>query len=62
MPHAKNAPTWRTSSYSDGGQCVETAIDTPGVLVRDSKVTSGPIHTFDRAAWTTFTEAVKPTR
>ncbi|MFE2865010.1 DUF397 domain-containing protein [Embleya sp. NPDC059259] len=52
--------TWRTSSYSDGGQCVETAIDAPGVLVRDSKTASSPVHTFDRQAWTAFTAAIKP--
>ncbi|WP_331733200.1 DUF397 domain-containing protein (plasmid) [Embleya sp. NBC_00888] len=62
MPNSNHARTWRTSSHSDGGQCVETALDTPGVLVRDSKVTAGPIHTFDRTAWEAFTGAIKPTR
>lgn len=59
MSQPNTTPAWRTSSYSDGGGCVETALDTSGVLVRDSKVVSGPIHTYDRRAWTIFAEAIK---
>ncbi|MYS84519.1 DUF397 domain-containing protein [Embleya scabrispora] len=62
MSQPNTTPAWRTSSYSDGGGCVETALDIPGVLVRDSKVGLGPIHTYDRRAWMIFTEAIKLSR
>jgi hypothetical protein len=55
-------PLWRTSSYSDGGQCVETALDTPCVLVRDSMTPGLPVHTFVPRAWGAFITAIKPAR
>ncbi|GAB2441858.1 DUF397 domain-containing protein [Micromonospora schwarzwaldensis] len=45
--------TWRKSSRSDDGNCVEVAI-ADAVLVRDSKDPQGPILRFDARAWHTF--------
>lgn len=48
---------WRKSTRSNGagGQCVEVAINLPGIVgVRDSKDTTGPTLTFEPAAWAAF--------
>ncbi|MFY1633276.1 DUF397 domain-containing protein [Solwaraspora sp. WMMB335] len=53
----KNAPQWRKSSRSgsNGGNCIEVADDLPGgVLVRDSKDTTGPHLTFTPPSWHAF--------
>ncbi|MBF8188526.1 DUF397 domain-containing protein [Nonomuraea sp. K274] len=52
---------WRKSSYStNGGNCVEIASLANGrIAIRDSKDPSGPVLVFDRAAFATFTEAIK---
>lgn len=54
-------PSWRKSSWSDGGgDCVEVADNIPGtVLVRDSKDPSGPVLTFDPATWRSFVAFAK---
>ncbi|MGW3522447.1 DUF397 domain-containing protein [Streptomyces olivaceus] len=51
--------TWQKSSYSgnEGGACVEVAIDTAVIRVRDSKDVGRPsfsIHTDGWAAFVTF--------
>ncbi|MFC9393036.1 DUF397 domain-containing protein [Streptomyces sp. NPDC057027] len=56
------AAVWRKSSYSngDGGECVEVADNTPGLVpVRDSKRPDGPVLVVPVAAWAPFVEAVK---
>ena len=53
---------WRKSSYSgsNGGGCVAVADNLPGIVaVRDSKNPDGPVLTFSRAEWRTFTTALK---
>lgn len=48
---------WRKSSYSsgNGGQCVEVAVNLPGiVVVRDSKDQGGTRLVFAAAAWQSF--------
>jgi hypothetical protein len=51
--------TWRKSTYStEGAQaCVEVALTTAFVGVRDSKNTAGPALAFDRTAWQAFLDA-----
>ncbi|MGC5028302.1 DUF397 domain-containing protein [Micromonospora sp. DT229] len=47
--------TWRKSSRSASGECVEVADNLPGVIgVRDSKDITGPVLTFDPATWRRF--------
>ncbi|MEU1277244.1 DUF397 domain-containing protein [Streptomyces sp. NPDC005805] len=50
-------PAWFKSSYSDdgGGNCIEVAVTTGSVLVRDSKDTSRTPLALSPAAWTAFT-------
>ena len=56
---------WRKSSHSngDGGNCVEVADGTPGIVpVRDSKVTNGAVLLVGPAAWTEFVRTVGAAR
>ncbi|MEU6023505.1 DUF397 domain-containing protein [Micromonospora sp. NPDC048871] len=47
--------TWRKSSRSASGECVEVADNLPGVIgVRDSKDITGPVLTFDPPTWRRF--------
>ncbi|WP_274915495.1 DUF397 domain-containing protein [Streptomyces sp. WZ-12] len=60
--HELNSTTWIKSSYSDdnGGNCVEAAPGSPGVVpVRDSKVPQGPELRFPALGWASFVAAVK---
>ncbi|MGA5312607.1 DUF397 domain-containing protein [Streptomyces pseudogriseolus] len=55
----RDAPTlpWFRSSYSssgDGNDCVEVAITSDAVHVRDSKALDGPRLTLTSAAWSRF--------
>ncbi|MFD9515188.1 DUF397 domain-containing protein [Streptomyces mirabilis] len=48
---------WRKSSYSSdqGGECIEIAeVLDATVAVRDSKIPTGPMLTFEPAAFATF--------
>ena len=49
-------PVWFRSSYSNGagGECVECALTGDEVLVRDSKLATGPVITLTDAAWHAF--------
>ncbi|OKI57858.1 DUF397 domain-containing protein [Micromonospora sp. CB01531] len=52
--------TWRKSSRSGNGECVEVADNVPGVVgVRDSKDPTGPVLAFDPRTWRAFVEHVK---
>jgi Domain of unknown function (DUF397) len=53
--------TWRKSSFSISGQCVEVASCDHGVLIRDSKRPEGGHLTVTPAAWRDFTEALRGT-
>jgi hypothetical protein len=62
MGHSLDNVTWRKSSYSgsNGGNCVEVAALPGNVLaVRDSKNPDGPVLTFSRAEWRSFTTVLK---
>ncbi|WP_433282062.1 DUF397 domain-containing protein [Micromonospora sp. CA-244673] len=53
---------WRksTKSGNNGGDCVEVSDNLAGVVgVRDSKDPTGPVLTFDPAAWTRFVAMTK---
>ncbi|WP_327105841.1 DUF397 domain-containing protein [Nonomuraea glycinis] len=53
---------WRKSTRSsgNGGQCVEVAMNLPGVVaVRDSKNPNGPRLLFTRPEWKAFVNGLK---
>ncbi|MER5969863.1 DUF397 domain-containing protein [Streptomyces sp. NPDC002055] len=54
--HRTDNPQWIKSSHSgsEGGDCVEVAIDTGTIQVRDSKNPHGPALTLTPEAWTDF--------
>ncbi|AOR34061.1 DUF397 domain-containing protein [Streptomyces fodineus] len=56
-----SAPCWFTSTYSGGSgtECVECARMTESILVRDSKVSSGPVLSVSGQAWHAFTAALR---
>ncbi len=61
MGHPLDNVAWRKSSYSgsNGGNCVEVAaLSGNSLAVRDSKDPYGPVLTFSRAEWRTFTTAL----
>lgn len=52
--------TWRTSSYSaNGGECVEVAVTSGAVAVRDSKDRNGGHFTMSPDRWKAFLNAVQ---
>ena len=55
------AGTWRRSSYCSGAAstCVEVAISTQMVTVRDSKVAASPILRFTPEEWRAFIRGVR---
>jgi len=57
----RNHLTWRKSTRSSSGDCVEIAVpvDADVVLMRDSKDPDGPTLTFDRDAFADFLAALK---
>ncbi|GAA5057952.1 hypothetical protein HNP84_000596 [Thermocatellispora tengchongensis] len=57
-----SAAVWQKSSRSsgNGGQCVEVAVNLPGIVaVRDSKDPDGPKLLFAPAEWQAFIGGVK---
>ncbi|MFC4589054.1 DUF397 domain-containing protein [Sphaerisporangium corydalis] len=55
--------TWRKSSYSTNGNCVEVGSSGGAdVVVRDSENTGGPVVTFPAAEWKAFLRRVKAAR
>ncbi len=51
--------TFRSSSFSGGGDCVEVAIGTDDVRVRDSKNRARAPLIFSRTAWEGFVAATR---
>lgn len=52
--------TWRKSSFSDNGSCVEvTDLPDGGAAVRDSKDPTSPVLTFTAQEWVAFVRGVK---
>ncbi|MET8677585.1 DUF397 domain-containing protein [Streptomyces sp. NPDC004647] len=55
-PRHSDGLTWFKSSYSgdEGGACIEVAVGTGTVHVRDSKNPGGPVLTLTPDAWADF--------
>jgi Domain of unknown function (DUF397) len=51
--------TWRKSSKSAAGNCVEVAVTESAVRVRDSKAPGEGSLAFSSATWASFIRAVK---
>lgn len=52
-------PTWKKSTFSEQGDCVEVAQDSEGVRVRDSKDPDGPQLAFSPSEWRAFLRGVQ---
>ncbi|MEV1020796.1 DUF397 domain-containing protein [Streptomyces sp. NPDC050264] len=52
---------WRKSSYSNGmgGECVEVALSTQQIAVRDSKLRQGSSLSTSPPAWEDFLKAIQ---
>jgi hypothetical protein len=49
---------WRTSSFSNTGNCVQVRHDDSVIQVRDSKNPDGPVLAFTRPEWDAFLKGV----
>ncbi|HST66853.1 MAG TPA: DUF397 domain-containing protein [Mycobacteriales bacterium] len=59
-PHrSESDAVWHKSSFSSSGNCVEVALATDGVGVRDTKDREGPVLRFTRAEWDAFVAGVR---
>ncbi|HEY3143893.1 MAG TPA: DUF397 domain-containing protein [Acidimicrobiales bacterium] len=59
MKHDHSAAQWRTSTFSDGLQCVEVAAVGDQVAVRHSKDPGGPVLHFTRGEMLAFLQGAK---
>ena len=50
---------WRTSSWSNGGACVEVAVGKDAVFIRDSKKRNDDILAVSPLAWKEFISAIQ---
>jgi Domain of unknown function (DUF397) len=53
--------TWRTSSWSISGECIEVGSIGTEVLIRDSKNRRGSVLSFSATAWKHFVEEARRT-
>jgi Domain of unknown function (DUF397) len=51
--------TWRKSTFSGEGGCLEVCASAGGVEIRDSKDPDGPRLSFTDVEWTAFTAGVR---
>jgi hypothetical protein len=52
--------SWRKSTYSQVGECVEFATPSPGlIVVRDSKNPGGAVLTYTASEWRAFLHAAR---
>jgi Domain of unknown function (DUF397) len=53
------SPVWIRSSRCSDGNCIEIAVTADAVLIRDSKVVSGPTLAVSAAEWRRFANSAK---
>jgi Domain of unknown function (DUF397) len=51
--------SWRKSTTSGGGGCVEAAVADGSVLIRDSANSHGPVLRVPASAWSVFVASVR---
>jgi predicted secreted Zn-dependent protease len=51
--------TWRKSTASGGGNCVEVSFAGASVLMRNSRSPQGPVLSFTRPEWDAFLTGVR---
>ncbi|MGF7238153.1 MAG: DUF397 domain-containing protein [Frankia sp.] len=51
-------PSWRKSSASGSGNCVEVAFVDSGILVRNSRDPQGPVAKFSPVGWDAFLSGI----
>jgi hypothetical protein len=59
MAHSTDQTTWRTSSFTDGMNCVEVAKIGDNVALRDSKDPAGPVLHFTHGEMLAFLRGAK---
>jgi hypothetical protein len=59
MKITEPGPVWHRSTRCESGTCVEAAVMGDDIVVRDSKMTDGPILSFNRAEWDAFIAGVR---
>lgn len=62
MSHSRSPVHWRTSSYSGNadGNCVEVALDTTTLSLRDTKDRQGGTQLYPAPAWSAFRRQLQP--
>ncbi|MFF5957618.1 DUF397 domain-containing protein [Streptomyces luteogriseus] len=60
-PQLNSEPRWFKSSYSGGNatECLECSYGADGALIRDSKVSTGPVVLVGSDAWRCFIGAIR---
>lgn len=59
QPSSHPALTWRKSSASGAGECVEVACSAASVLVRDSSAPPGAMLAFTSEQWSAFLRRIR---
>ncbi|KJK34126.1 hypothetical protein UK15_37355 [Streptomyces variegatus] len=63
VPQITSEPRWFKSSYSGGNatECLECSYGANGALIRDSKISTGPIVLVGSDAWRCFIGSIRST-
>ena len=59
MANSRDSIPWRISNWSNGTNCVEVAVVSESVLIRDTKNRSGSALSVSPLAWQEFVEAIQ---
>jgi hypothetical protein len=59
MTQGQSPVPWRISSWSNGTNCIEVAVQSESVQIRDSKNRSGHILAVPAATWQAFIEGLR---
>lgn len=59
MTQSQSPVPWRISSWSNGTNCIEVAVQSESVQIRDSKNRAGRTLSVPAATWQTFIEGIR---